>query len=119
METTPSLKDLYKDITPRYAANWKVLGTLLGLPSGELNAIEAGYPTNVKWCCNQMLGKWLEMHPTASWNEILTAVESPALEESPVHNAYVINALDKSKEPAIYSYYIYSCIYIYPTYSHI
>ena len=36
------------------------IGTLLGLPSGELRSIEVGCPTNVKWCCNQMLEKWFE-----------------------------------------------------------
>ena len=69
VNTTPLLKDLYQHITPQYAADWEVIGTLLGLPSGELKAIEAGYPTNVKWCCNQMLKKWLEMQPTASWEQ--------------------------------------------------
>ena len=32
----------------------------MGLPNGELKVIEAGYLTNVKWCCNAMLKKWLE-----------------------------------------------------------
>jgi len=77
--TTPSLKDLYEHITPMYAADWKVMGTLLGLPSGELNAIEAGFPTNVKWCCNKMLEKWLEVDPTASWEKVLTVIESPTV----------------------------------------
>ena len=49
VNTTPLLKDLYQHITPQYAADWKVIGTLLGLPSGELKTIEAEYPTNVKW----------------------------------------------------------------------
>ena len=71
--------DLYQHITPQYAADWKVIGTLLGLPSGELQAIEAGYPTNVKWCCNQMLKKGLEMDPTASWGKLFTIIESPAV----------------------------------------
>ena len=79
VNTTPLLKDLYQHITPQYAADWKVIGTLLGLPSGELKAIEAGYPTNVKWCCNQMLEKWLEMDPTASWEKLFTVIESPAV----------------------------------------
>ena len=79
VNTTPLLKDLYQHITPQYAADWKVIGTLLGLPSGELKAIEAGYPTNVKWCCNQMLEKWLEMDTTASWGKLLTVIESPAV----------------------------------------
>ena len=77
--STPTLKDLYQHITPHYAADWKVIGTLLGLPSGELKAIEAGYPTNVKWCCNQMLEKWLEMNPTVSWGKLFTVIESPAV----------------------------------------
>ena len=77
--TSPLLKDLYQHVTPQYAADWKVIGTLLGLPSGELKAIEAGYPTNVKWCCNQMLEKWLEMDPTASWGKLCSAIESPAV----------------------------------------
>ena len=80
----PSLKDLYQNITPQYAADWKVIGTLLGLPSGELKAIEVGYPTNVKWCCNQMLEKWLEMDPAASWGKLLTIINSPAVSGSQV-----------------------------------
>ena len=77
--TAPLLKDLYEYVTPQYAADWKVIGTLLGLPSGELKAIEAGYPTNVKWCCNQMLEMWLEMDRTASWEKLFTVIESPAV----------------------------------------
>ena len=79
MNTTPLLKDLYKHITPQYAADWEEIGTLLGLPSGELKAIEAGWPTNVKWCCNEMLKKWLEMDTTASWKKLLTVIESPTV----------------------------------------
>ena len=79
VNTTPLLKDLYQHITPQYAVDWKVIGTLLGLPSGELKAIEAGYPINVKWCCNQMLEKWLESDTTASWGKLLAIIESPAV----------------------------------------
>ena len=79
MNSTPLLKDLYLHITPQYAAYWEVIGTLLGLPSGELKAIEAGYPTNFKWCCNQMLKQWLEMDITASWSKLFTVIESPAV----------------------------------------
>ena len=82
MNTTPLLKDLYQHITPQYAADWEVIGTLLGLHNGELKAIEAGWPTNVKWCCNQMLKKWLEMDTTASWRKLFTVIESPAVSYS-------------------------------------
>ena len=63
------------------------MGTLLGLPIGKLNAIEAGWPTNVKWCCNQMLDKWLEVDPTASW-ELFTVIESPAISGAPIKGDY-------------------------------
>ena len=82
------MKDLYHYITPKYAADknlaadWKVIGTLLDLPSGELNAIEAGYPTNVKWCCNQMFEKWLETDTAASWRKLFAVIESPGVSYS-------------------------------------
>ena len=82
VDTTPLLKDLYQHITPQYAADWKVIGTLLGLPSGRLQAIEAGWPTNVKWCCNQMLEKWLQVDTTASWRKLITIIKSPAVSYS-------------------------------------
>ena len=69
MNTTPLLKDLYQYITPQYAADWKVIGTLLGIPNGELKAIQAGNPVDIKWCCNQMLEKWLEIDTLASWGK--------------------------------------------------
>ena len=55
-----------------------MLGAQLDLPSGELDAIEAGWPTNVKWCSNRMLEKWLEVDVTASWEKLNTAINSPA-----------------------------------------
>ena len=84
VNTTPLLKDLYKYITPEYASRWRVLGTSLSLPTGELNAIEAGYPTNIKWCCDKMLEKWLEVDPTASWRKMFTVIESPAISSAPM-----------------------------------
>ena len=62
-----------------YAPDWKVIGTLLGIPNEELKAIEGGYPTNLKWCCNRMLEKWLEIDPTASLEKLFTAIQSPAV----------------------------------------
>ena len=79
MNTIPLLKDLCVYITPQYAALWRVMGTLLSLPTEELKAIEAGYPTNIKWCCNKMLKKWLEVDLTASWEKVFVAIESLAM----------------------------------------
>ena len=104
--TTPELSDLYECITPRYAADWKVMGTLLGLPSGELKAIEAGYPTNVKWCCNQMLEKWLEIDSTASWEKLFAVIESPAVSSSD-------QAIDKSGGMGPCTFVVTLCICLY------
>ena len=79
VNSTPLLKDLYQHITPQYAADWKVIGTLLDLPSAILHMIEAEYPTDAKWCCNRMLEKWLEMDNTASWDKLLTVIGLPAV----------------------------------------
>ena len=79
VDTAPLLKDLYQHITPQHAADWKTIETLLGIPIEELEAIEAGYPTNVKWCCNQMWILWLKVDTTASWRKLFTIIESPAV----------------------------------------
>ena len=79
VDSVPSLKSLYEQITPHYAPDWKVIGTLLGLPTTELKAIEEKNPTNFKWCCNTMLEKWLDVDKTASWGKISAAIESPAI----------------------------------------
>ena len=79
--SVPSLKDLYQYITPHYATDWEVIGTLLGLPLAELKAIEAGYPTNVKWCCNKMLQKWLETDTSPTWGKLFDVISSPAVFE--------------------------------------
>jgi len=74
------LKHLYEQITPRYAADWKVIGALLDLPSGELSAIEAKNPNNVKRCCNCMLEKWLGTDTvTVTWRHLFAAIDSPSL----------------------------------------
>ena len=78
MTSTPSISllgDLYEHVTPEHAANWKEIGVRLGIPNGELNNIEAGWPTNVKWCCNKMWDKWLEIDKSASWNKIRTVIK--------------------------------------------
>ena len=83
VNTTPLLKDLYQHITPQYAADWKVIGTLLGLPSGTLDIIEHDHMHKATRCCNAMLRKWLETDTTASWRKLFTVIESPAVSCSP------------------------------------
>ena len=79
VNTTPLLKDLYQHITPQYAADWKVIGTLLGLPSATLDVIERDNHHRTRDSCNVMLNKWLQVDTTASWGKLFTVIESPAV----------------------------------------
>ena len=82
---TPLLKDLYKQITPQYAAQWRKMGTLLGLSSKTLDIIEYDNPYSDMEYCITMLKKWLEVDTTASWRKFFTAIESPAVSGSAPH----------------------------------
>lgn len=66
-------------MTPRYAADWKVIGTLLGIPYEELKIIEGGYPTNSNLCCEKMWEKWLEIDSNAVWSKLYAVIQSPTL----------------------------------------
>ena len=79
VNTVPLLKDLIEQITPRYAVEWKLIGTLLGLPRGRLDAVEVDYPHRIKDRCNQMLYNWLLVDDNASWEKLFTVIESPAV----------------------------------------
>ena len=93
MDTTPSLKDLYQHITPQYAADWEVIGTLLGLPSGTLGIIEHDNMHKATRCCNAMLRRWLEIDTSATWKKIFTVIESPAVSSAPDNGDYSYIAL--------------------------
>ena len=79
LNSQPELRDLYNLITPEYAAHWKVIGTLLGIESGVMNAIEGAYPTNVPWCCNKFLETWLSRDTEATWKKIIHVIDSSAV----------------------------------------
>jgi len=70
--------------TPRYAAKWKVIGTLLNLPIGKLDIIEHDQYFSAEPCCNAMLKEWLKMDTTASWEKLLTVIGSPVVSGAPV-----------------------------------
>ena len=79
MNSKPLLRDLYQHITPRYAIQWKVIGTLLDLPSETLNIIEHDHRDKAERCCNAMLEKWLQVDITASWGKLFIVIESSAV----------------------------------------
>ena len=80
--TKPKLRDLYEHFTPRYAVKWKVIGTLLDLPSEKLDIIEHDNFNQAEPCCNSMLKWWLQVDPAASWGRLFTIIELPAVSSS-------------------------------------
>lgn len=71
----PSLKDLYRCVTPNYATKWKTIGTLLGLSSERLNIIQYDH-TEAEPCCNAMLKYWLQADTDASWSKLMEAISA-------------------------------------------
>ena len=80
IDIVPLMKDLHQHVTPHYAAHWKNIGIQLDcIQSGELETIEATWPTNKIWCCDQMLEMWLRKDPSASWSKIRSAIEKAVI----------------------------------------
>ena len=77
--SAPLLKDLHNHITPHYAARWRVIGILLGLPSGTLDIIKYDNCDKARPCCDAVLKEWLEVDPSANWQKLLEVIESPAV----------------------------------------
>ena len=77
----PSLKDLQRTITSKYAAQWKAIDTQLGINYGSLQIIESNFPSDVSRWCIEMLKKWLQSdcNTTCTWDKIWKAVKSPAV----------------------------------------
>ena len=76
LNSAPLLKDLFRVITPDYADHWKTIGDLLNVPTTLLEATETTNPMNQQWCCNDMLKIWLASNTSATWKDILEAIDS-------------------------------------------
>ena len=74
----PKSKDLLNLVTPKYAAQWRVIGTLLGLERTRLDIIDHDRHHRAEDCCNAVWEEWLDMDTTASWCKVIEAIESPA-----------------------------------------
>ena len=67
-----TLKNLSEELSD--VIQWYVLGIKLNLPQSVLAIIEANHPRDIERCRLEMLNKWLQMTPTASWSEIVQAL---------------------------------------------
>ena len=72
------MKDLYKHVTPCYAAQWEDIGVYLDIQLGHLNAIRANHPGDVEGSCKDLWKKWLELDPDATWDKLFTTIDDCA-----------------------------------------
>ena len=101
--TVPLMKDLMKHVCDKHAANWKRIGYLLDMSPGILNAIERNFPSNVKWCCQQMFEEWLQMDVNASWGKVFAAID---------HDSPLIHDECVAEISVTQGKYIYKTIYV-------
>ena len=72
------MKDLYKHVTPYYAAQWEDIGVYLDIELGHLRIIKADHPGDTSGCCKDLWKKWLELDPDATWEKLFTAIDDCA-----------------------------------------
>jgi len=70
------IKDLYKIVTPRYAAHWEDIGIFLNIKLGELETIKVNHPGDTSACCKDLWKKWLRIDTDATWEKLLKAIDS-------------------------------------------
>ena len=74
--TLKQIRNILKPNTSGLAVRWHDLGTQLLTDDtvGVLDVIKADHPNDVIACCNKMFVKWLELQPTATWSQLITAL---------------------------------------------
>ena len=71
----PEIKDLYKYVVPKWASKWRELGTQLDVAQHLMDIIERDHPNDCMGCCIKLFSDWLDSNLTASWGDVITAVD--------------------------------------------
>ena len=72
----PNIKDIHNYVVPQWASKWRQLGTQLNIDQHLMDNIEHDHPSDCERCCCEVFTEWLDIYPAASWNDIITAVDS-------------------------------------------
>ena len=73
-DDTPTMRDLNRYVTKKYAADWKDTGIELGLELDVLNVIEKDHPQGCVTCFQVTLDKWIKSTPNATWKTLEVAL---------------------------------------------
>ena len=85
----PKLKDLYKHVTPCYAAYWEDIGVYLDIEIGHLKVIKRDNPGDTSGCCKDLWKKWLEVDCDATWEKLFNAIDSAVPSTSTSMGTYI------------------------------
>ena len=72
----PQIKDIQNYVVPKWGSNWRQLGTQLNIDQNLMDIIEHDHPNDCVRCCSKMFSKWLDMNPSASWEDIDAAMDA-------------------------------------------
>ena len=106
----PTLPQLNAYVRPLLADVWYDLGLQL-LPDdvSKLDAIKYNNTSNSNRACTEMFSLWLQKHPSASWDSLISTIRGPGVEK---HN--VAHKIEQMLQP-LTGNGLYFCRYIVTT----
>ena len=72
----PKLKDIENHVVPKWASEWKKLGTQLNIAQHFMKKIERDHPNDCENCCSKMFEEWLDTNCAPTWEDIINAVDN-------------------------------------------
>ena len=82
VNSKPSKRKLLDHVVPHVSTRWYDLGIKLLNEEYEshLDVIESSQGSDKKECCKKMLWYWLSTNTSATWGQLVEALQSPAVE---------------------------------------
>ena len=91
----PTIRDLNRYVTRKYATDWEDIGIELGIDLDLLKIIASDNPLKCVACLRNTLDKWLKFNADATWKVLeiaITNVSRSKLGLNPVDDVYGKNA---------------------------
>ena len=82
VDSKPTIKDLLDYVIPRVTPQWYELGIKLLKADQEshLDIVRSNHAGDNKNCCMDMFQYWLSRNFDATWQQLIEALQSPAVE---------------------------------------
>ena len=82
MNSKPTKRKILDHVVPHVTPRWYVLGVKLLKEDQEshLDVLKLNHAGDNKMCCMEMFWYWLNTNTDASWQQLIEALRSPAVE---------------------------------------